>query len=88
MAVTHVVVGGGAAYRQDGLKRKWEGLMTETTQEFVQLFYRDGSIIQPLQDKWSISPVLSPMHLLQNWNEKRKEEQLGGSGSGGTMIRG
>lgn len=42
---------GGAAYRQDGLKRKWEGLMTETTQEFVQLFYRDGSIIQPLQDK-------------------------------------
>lgn len=51
MAVTHVVVAGGAAYRQDGLKRKWEGLMTETTQEFVQLFYRDGSIIQPLQDK-------------------------------------
>lgn len=35
----------------DGLKRKWEGLMTETTQEFVQLFYCDGSIIQPLQDK-------------------------------------
>lgn len=37
--------------RGDGLKRKWEGLMTETTQEFVQLFYCDGSIIQPLQDK-------------------------------------
>lgn len=37
--------------RGDGLKRKWEGLMTETTQEFVQLFYCDGSIIPPLQDK-------------------------------------
>lgn len=42
---------GGAAFRQDALNRKCGGLMTETTQEFVQLFYRDGSIIQPLQDK-------------------------------------
>lgn len=91
MAVTHVVVGGGAAYRQDGLKRKWEGLMTETTQEFVQLFYRDGSIIQPLQDKWSISPVLSPPlphapSAKLKWEEKGGA--VGGSGSGGTMIRG
>lgn len=59
MAVTHKSgfgEGGGGGKeggrrRGDGLKRKWEGLMTETTQEFVQLFYCDGSIIQPLQDK-------------------------------------
>lgn len=46
--------------------------------EFVQLFYRDGSIIQPLQDKWSIPPMLSPAP-----SAKLKWEQKGGAGGGG-----